>query len=94
MFSHPLYRKILDAVSGLSAVPVMGEEGRPIPDTVDKWLSIIQLEAYHTRFVHNGYASMDRVRVIWELELVTVSFLFFLFPVKHKTLFGHRFKLF
>ena len=65
-------------MSGLPAVPVMGEEGRPIPDSVDQWLSIIQLEAYHTRFVHNGYGSMDRVRVIWELELVTVSLYQFL----------------
>ena len=59
-------------MSGLPAVPVMGEEGRPIPDSVDQWLSIIQLEAYHTRFLHNGYGSMDRAVSYTHLTLPTI----------------------
>lgn len=54
-------------------MPVIGEDGIPIPSTLSQWLNLIKLEGYQNRFNINGYGNMDRVRVIWELELVTVS---------------------
>jgi len=54
---------------------VIGEDNTPVPDKLDGWLDSIKLAGYQNRFVLNGYGSMDRVRVIWELELVTVRYL-------------------
>ena len=53
----------------------MGGDGFPVPDSVGAWLTRIKLKDYERRFIHNGYDNIDRVRVIWELELVTVSFI-------------------
>ena len=52
---------------------MIGSNDVSIPSSVSDWLQSIKLSGYHNRFVVNGYDNMDRVRVIWELELVTVS---------------------
>ena len=68
-------RKIIEASLKLPKTPVMGGDGFPVPDSVGAWLTRIKLKDYEPRFIHNGYDNIDRVRVIWELELVTVSFI-------------------
>ncbi|XP_066928058.1 ankyrin repeat and sterile alpha motif domain-containing protein 1B-like isoform X2 [Clytia hemisphaerica] len=65
-------KKIMDSTAQLPQVKVIGENDNPIPDKIDSWLDSLKLNGYNNRFVINGYGSMDRVRVIWELELVTV----------------------
>ena len=69
----------MDSTAQLPQVKVIGENDNPVPDKIDSWLDSLKLNGYNNRFVVNGYGSMDRVRVIWELELVTVCLYFFYF---------------
>jgi len=74
-------RKIVDSSLDLPKTAVIGDKSFPLPQTVGEWLTKIKLIEYEKRFIHNGYGNMDRVRVIWELELVTVIEI---------TVLGHR----
>lgn len=66
-------RKLIKAANELPPSPVMGDANFPVPETVLDWLTRIKLPGYAQRFVQYGYDNIDRVRVIWEIELATVS---------------------
>ena len=53
---------------------MIGDDTFPVPSTVGEWLKKLKLDDYEARFNYNGYGNIDRVRVVWELELVTVRY--------------------
>lgn len=65
-------KKLIEASNFLAKPPVIGDDNFSIPTSVGEWLTKLKLGAYEERFIYNGYGNIDRVRVIWELELVTV----------------------
>lgn len=64
--------KMMKACQNLPKSPVIGEEGFPNPRDIKEWLAKLKLLDYRRRFKYYGYDNMERVKVIWELELVSV----------------------
>ena len=67
------HRIILESARKLPPSPQIGDEGFPVPETLHDWLEKINLLDYELKFRRSGYDNMDRIRVMWELELSTVS---------------------
>ena len=65
-------KKILDSIPAMPDCPVFGTDPHPFPSSVREWLLKLKLPQYERQFNYYGYTNMERVRVIWELELVTV----------------------
>ncbi|XP_065646667.1 ankyrin repeat and sterile alpha motif domain-containing protein 1B isoform X4 [Hydra vulgaris] len=67
------HRKMLmEAIGNLPKVLEIGDEKFPIPKNVGELLGRLKLSEYERKFVRYGYENIDRVRVIWDIELLTV----------------------
>ncbi|KAK3699169.1 hypothetical protein QZH41_011871 [Actinostola sp. cb2023] len=62
---------ILEAAKLLPSPPRVAKLDNP-PSTVEEWLKLIKLSEYLEVFLHHGFASMDRVKMLWEVELTSV----------------------
>ncbi|XP_048585041.1 ankyrin repeat and sterile alpha motif domain-containing protein 1B isoform X2 [Nematostella vectensis] len=66
-------RKILlEAVKSLPVHPQLVDSSAQSFSSASEWLGSLCLDEYVPRFEHQGYASMERVMLIWEVELTSV----------------------
>ena len=62
----------MDHVAELALPPRVGVNGFE-PNTVEEWLNVLHLDEYLDLFHQKGYDTMDRIKQMWELELESVS---------------------
>ena len=63
----------MEAVKSLPVCPRLSDPDITKPDTLKGWLEWICLPEYFDVFQHNGFTSMDRIHILWEVELTSVS---------------------
>ena len=64
----------MEAAKALPPAPYVSDPGGFKPEGVEDWLELIDLPEYADVFRHQGYSSMARVTMLWEVELTSVSF--------------------
>lgn len=69
-FSHR--RTIMEALKFLPACPRLSDLDTTKPDSLKDWLELICLSEYFDVFYHNGFNSMERLHMLWEVELTSV----------------------
>ena len=69
----------MEAVKSLPPCLRLSDPAITKPESLEDWLELIRLPEYFDVFQHNGFTSMDRVHMLWELELTSVSYYFKLF---------------
>ena len=65
----------MEALKPLSRCPRLSDLAFANLDTVADWLESIGLPEYLEVFQHNGFTTLQRVRMLWEVELTSVSLL-------------------
>ena len=68
------YRTIIEALKSLPACPRLSDPAITKPESLEDWLQLICLREYFDVFQHNGYTSMDRIHMLWEVELTSVGY--------------------
>ena len=63
----------MEAIKSLPVCPRLSDPDITKPDTLKGWLEWICLPEYFDVFQHNGFTSMDRIHILWEVELTSVS---------------------
>ena len=63
----------MEAIKSLPVCPRLCDPDITKPDTLKGWLEWICLPEYFDVFQHNGFTSMDRIHILWEVELTSVS---------------------
>ncbi|KAK2565649.1 Ankyrin repeat and SAM domain-containing protein 1A [Acropora cervicornis] len=70
-FSHR--RTIMEAMKSLPACPRLSDLVAPAkPESLRDWLKLICLLEYFPVFQQNGFDSMERLHMLWEVELTSV----------------------
>ena len=63
----------MEAIKSLPVCPRLSDPDITKPDTLKGWLEWICLPEYFDVFQHNGFTSMGRIHILWEVELTSVS---------------------
>ena len=63
----------MEAIKSLPVCPRLSDPDITKPDTLKGWLEWICLPEYFDVFQHNGFTSMNRIHILWEVELTSVS---------------------
>ena len=64
----------MEALKFLPACPRLSDLDTTKPDSLKDWLELICLSEYFDVFYHNGFNSMERLHMLWEVELTSVSY--------------------
>ena len=64
----------MEAVKSLPACPRLSDPALSKPEGLKDWLELLCLPEYFDVFQHNGFTSMERIHMLWEVELTSVSF--------------------
>ena len=64
----------MEAVKSLPACPRLNDPAEAKPESLDDWLELLCLSEYFDVFQHNGFTSMERIHMLWEVELTSVSY--------------------
>nr|XP_033807653.1 ankyrin repeat and sterile alpha motif domain-containing protein 1B [Geotrypetes seraphini] len=64
-------QKILQAMQQLPKMRTAGMDGYN-PSSVPEWLDSIELGNYTKSFLMNGFTSLDLVKKLWEIELISI----------------------
>ena len=63
----------MEATKVLAPAPHLMDPDSYKPESMEDWLDLIDLPEYTDVFQHQGYSSMERVKMLWEVELTSVS---------------------
>lgn len=69
-FAHR--RTIMEALKSLPSCPRLSDPAINKPESLKEWLELLCLSEYFDVFQHNGFTSMDRIHMLWEVELTSV----------------------
>lgn len=64
----------MEALKSLPASPRLSDPALTEPESLKDWLELLCLSEYFDVFQHNGFTSMERIHMLWEVELTSVSF--------------------
>ena len=65
----------MEALKSLPSCPRLSDPAINKPESLKEWLELLCLSEYFDVFQHNGFTSMDRIHMLWEVELTSVSYL-------------------
>ena len=63
----------MEALKSLPACPRLSDPALSKPEGLEDWLELLCLPEYFDVFQHNGFTSMERIHMLWEVELSSVS---------------------
>ncbi|KAL9955552.1 hypothetical protein ACROYT_G036890 [Oculina patagonica] len=69
-FSHR--RTIMEALKSLPVCLRLSDPALTKPESLEDWLNLLCLSEYFDVFQHNGFTSMERIHMLWEVELTSV----------------------
>ena len=65
----------MEAMKSLPACPRLSDLAATAkPESLTDWLKLICLLEYFPVFQQNGFDSMERLHMLWEVELTSVSY--------------------
>lgn len=63
----------MEALKSLPVCPRLSDPALSKPEGLEDWLELLCLPEYFDVFQHNGFTSMERIHMLWEVELTSVS---------------------